>query len=543
MPGSGSRPGSGSMLTDRARRPGLDNFVTSNSVTTQSNLKGLRRFNWNRRKKENIFKQVNTALKDTITVSPVTVDATTDAAGIAPETDIDTSTKKPSEEDSLEEFGESMKTAKTTHHVNLHIEEKNEEPIKPKFRFPPKRRINDIKRMREKVVADENKKLAILKEKLQQLKYRKPEDINLHSIENPEIKKVEQNKLADFANIETNTEDGTLPIENMFTAHSQDKHNVDLISKKEEVFVPPHENIESKMENNSEENEIPIEVEGEEIEEEGEEDIIAKETEEVQKSSAIEAETKSIEPNFSDETGEDKKSSEYEYVYEYEEEDTPESVQDIVTPPPMEVTTSIDVTTGTLSTEHLDDVYKNEIGLMKLKDTTKVERDSEMISNDELGMTDESQMKKNSGFQMKNDKKSSFLNKDKIHGFFEKNISLKDNKFPSSTLNLELSNAFPHLELKPIPGDQISVLPENLLNSILGTHNSKFDVKGQMLDRNIESALNISIPEQNKPSFNQSQRYQRHSTHSNKNDESYSFNYAILDEKTGIMHSRNPSIN
>jgi len=453
-------------------------------------LKGLRRFNWNRRKKENIFKQVNTALKDTITVSPVTVDATTDAAGIAPETDIDTSTNKPSEEDSLEEFGESMKTAKTTHHVNLHIEEKNEEPIKPKFRFPPKRRIDDIKRMREKVVADENKKLAILKEKLQQLKYRKPEDINLHSIENPEIKKVEQNKLADFVNIETNIEDGTLPIENMFTAHSQDKHNVDLISKKEEVFVPPHENIESKMENNSEENEIPssieelyiinplsdpkktkvysteehveakfepkesdddtqydsadsnsakkqsmedyentvyeselksleeeeegrededveekeeaeeveeeedeyveekedaeevegeeeeeveeekeeveeeiekeeevegeeVEVEGEEIEEEGEEDIIAKETEEVQKSSAIEAETKSIEPNFSDETGEDKKSSEYEYVYEYEEEDTPESVQDIVTPPPMEVTTSIDVTTGTLSTEHL----------------------------------------------------------------------------------------------------------------------------------------------------------------------------------------------
>ena len=45
---------------------------------------------------------------------------------------------------------------------------------------------------------------------------------------------------------------------------------------------------------------------------------------------------------------------------------------------------------------------------------------------------------------------------------------------------------------------------------------SKFDVKGPMLDRNIESALNISIPEQNKPSFNQSQRYQRHSIHSNK---------------------------
>ena len=107
---------------------------------------------------------------------------------------------------------------------------------------------------------------------------------------------------------------------------------------------------------------------------------------------------------------------------------------------------------------------------MKLKDTSKVERDSETINNDELGMTDESQMKKNSGFQMKNDKKSSFLNKDKIHGFFEKNNSLKENKFPSSTLNLELSNSFPHLELKPIPGDQISVLPENLLNSILGTH-------------------------------------------------------------------------
>ena len=457
-------------------------------------MKGLRGFNWNRRKKENIFKKVNTALKDT--VSPVTVDATTDAAGIAPATDIDTSTNKPSEEDSLEEFGESMKTAKTTHHVNLHIEEKNEVPIKPKFRFPPKRRINDIKRMREKVVADENKKLAILKEKLQQLKYRKPEDINLHGIENLEIKKVEQNKLADVVTIETNTEDGTLPIENMFTAHSQDKHNVDLISKKEEVFVPSHENIESKMENNSEENEIPssieelyinplpdpkktkvysseehveakfepkesdddteydsadsnsakkqsmtdyentvyeselkpleeeeegrededveekeeaesveeqeeeeeveeekeeaeevegeeeeegeeekekeeveeeiekeeeVEVEGKEIEEqeiqeeteEGEEDIFPKETQEVQKSSAIEAETKFIEPNFSDETGEDEKSSEYEYVYEYEEEDTPESVQDIVTPPPMEVTTSIDVTTGTLSTEHL----------------------------------------------------------------------------------------------------------------------------------------------------------------------------------------------
>ena len=116
---------------------------------------------------------------------------------------------------------------------------------------------------------------------------------------------------------------------------------------------------------------------------------------------------------------------------------------------------------------------------MKLKDTSKVERDSETLNNDEQGMTDESQMKKNSGFQMKNDKKSSFLNKDKIHGFFEKNNSLKDNKFPSSTLNQEvsnstpnpeLSNAFPHLELKPIPGDQISVLPENLLNSILGTH-------------------------------------------------------------------------
>ena len=107
-----------------------------------------------------------------------------------------------------------------------------------------------------------------------------------------------------------------------------------------------------------------------------------------------------------------------------------------------------------------DEVYKKEIGLMKLKDTNKVERESGITLKDESGM------RKNSGVQIKNDKKSSFLNKDKIQSFLEKNNSLRDHKFS----NPKLSNAVPHLELKPIPGDQISALPENLLNSILGTN-------------------------------------------------------------------------